>query len=65
MARGFSASESLKKAYQVLEFNVNKQSAVLSYNDIFFYLGMLFLLCIPFVLIIKKGKKVNLSEAAH
>ncbi len=65
MARGFSASESLKKAYQVLEFNVTKQSAVLSYNDIFFYLGMLFLLCIPFVLIIKKGKKVNLSEAAH
>ena len=65
MARGFSANESLKKAYQVLEFNVTKQSAVLSYIDIFFYLGMLFLLCIPFVLIVKKGKKVNLSEAAH
>ena len=65
MARGFSASESLNKAYQVLEFNVTKQSAVLSYIDVFFYLGMLFLLCIPFVLIIKKGKKVNLSEAAH
>ena len=54
MSRGFSINESLNKAYQILEYNVMKQSAVLTYIDIFNYLGLLFLFCIPFVLLIKK-----------
>jgi DHA2 family multidrug resistance protein len=38
----------------------------LTYMDIFMYLGVLFLLCIPFILMIKKGKnKIDLSEAMH
>ena len=66
MAKGFSANESLNKAYKVLDYNVTKQSAVLSYMDIFMYLGLLFLVCIPIILIMKKGKnKVNISDALH
>ena len=66
MSRGFSANDALNKAYQAIDYGVMKQSAVLSYMDIFMYLGILFLLCIPFVLIIKKGKnKINISEAMH
>jgi DHA2 family multidrug resistance protein len=42
------------------------QSSVLSFMDIFMYLGVLFLLCIPFILLIKKGKnKIDPSEAMH
>lgn len=66
MSKGFSANEALNKAYQAIDYGVMKQSAVLSYMDIFLYLGILFLLCIPFMLVIKKGKnKVDLSEAMH
>ena len=65
ISKGFSANEALGKAYQVIDFGVTKQSAVLSYMDVFIYLGILFLLCIPFVLLVKKGKKVDLSEAMH
>ncbi|RTY91824.1 DHA2 family efflux MFS transporter permease subunit [Flavobacterium sp. GT3R68] len=66
MSKGFSANESLNKAYQAIDYGVMKQSAVLSYMDIFMYLGILFLLCIPFMLVIKKGKnKVDRSEAMH
>lgn len=66
MSKGFSANEALNKAYQAIDYGVMKQSAVLSYMDIFMYLGILFLLCIPFMLVIKKGKnKVDLSEAMH
>ena len=54
MSKGYSFNESLNKAYKILEFNVMKQSAVLTYIDIFNYLGLLFLFCIPFVLLIKK-----------
>jgi DHA2 family multidrug resistance protein len=54
MSKGFSANESLNRAYQVMDYGVMKQSSVLTFIDIFYYLGILFLLCIPFVLLIKK-----------
>jgi DHA2 family multidrug resistance protein len=66
IAKGFSPEVALQKAYKVLDFDVTKQSTVLSYMDIFLYLGVLFLVCIPFILLIKKSKnKVDVSEAMH
>ena len=66
MAKGYSINESLKKAYEVLDFSVIKQSTVLAYMDIFLYLGLLFLCCIPFILLIKKGNnKINPADAMH
>ena len=66
MSKGFSPEIALRKAYKVLDFGITKQSTVLSYMDIFLYLGLLFLFCIPFILLVKKGKtKVDLSEAMH
>jgi DHA2 family multidrug resistance protein len=66
MSKGYSANEALAKAYKVIEYKVMTQSSVLSFMDIFMYLGILFLLCIPFILLIKKGKnKVNPADAMH
>ena len=66
MSKGFTADQALGKAYQALDYGVMKQAAVLSYMDVFMWLGILFLVCIPFVLVIKKGKrKVDISEAMH
>ena len=62
-AKGETFNEALKKAYQVLDFQVMKQSAILSYMDIFMFLAALFLICIPFVLFVKDGKtKVNPND---
>ncbi|MFH6999836.1 MDR family MFS transporter [Flavobacterium sp. FlaQc-57] len=66
MAKGYSADVALKKAYQALEYSVMKQSTVMAYMDIFMYLGIMFLLCIPIILFIKKGKnKINPADAMH
>ena len=66
MSKGFTANESLNKAYQVIDYSVMKQSAVLSYMDIFLYLGIMFLCCIPIILLIKKGKNtINPADAMH
>ncbi|MDO3693415.1 DHA2 family efflux MFS transporter permease subunit [Wenyingzhuangia sp. chi5] len=63
MSKGYAVNEALEKAYKVLEVSVMKQATVLSYMDIFLYLGVLFLLCIPFVLLIKKGAgKIDTSS---
>ena len=66
MSKGFSYDVALDKAHQVLDYTVTKQSTVLSYMDVFLYLGILFLVCIPITLLIKRGKnKVDLSDAMH
>jgi DHA2 family multidrug resistance protein len=66
MSKGFSSNEALKKAYQIMDYSVLKQSTVLSYMDIFLYLGILFLCCIPIVFLIKKGQnKINPADAMH
>ncbi|ALM48222.1 MFS transporter [Flavobacterium psychrophilum] len=66
MAKGFSASEALAKAYKAMEGAVMKQATVLSYMDVFMYLGILFLVCIPFILLVRQGKgKIDMSEAMH
>jgi DHA2 family multidrug resistance protein len=67
IAKGFDAGTSLKNAYQVLQFSIAKQAAVLSYMDVFLYIGILFLICIPFVLLVrgKKSGKVSITEALH
>ncbi|WP_353137069.1 DHA2 family efflux MFS transporter permease subunit [Pseudopedobacter sp.] len=57
IGKGFSPNEALSKAYQLLDGAVTKQATVLSYMDVFLYLGLLFLICVPFVLMIKQGKK--------
>ena len=67
MSKGIPADQALKTGYRALDYMVTKQASVLSYMDAFLYLGIMFLLCIPIVLMVKgnKGKKVNLAEAAH
>ncbi|GAB2830985.1 efflux MFS transporter permease [Ferruginibacter profundus] len=67
MAQGKSAADALKTAYAALDGRVSKQAAVLSYMDVFLYLGIAFLLCVPFIIMAKgtKKKKVDLSEAMH
>ncbi len=67
MAKGMTPDVALNAAYKALDYTVMKQASVLSYMDAFLGLGLMFLVCIPFVLMVKgsKGKKVDLSEAMH
>lgn len=67
ISKGMTPDMALNSAYKALEYTVMKQASVLSYMDAFLGLGVMFLICIPFVLMVKgnKGKKVDISEAMH
>jgi DHA2 family multidrug resistance protein len=67
MAKGIPSDIALKDAYKALDFNVTRQAAVLSYMDVFLYLGIMFLICVPFMLLVKgkRNQKVDLGEAMH
>jgi DHA2 family multidrug resistance protein len=67
MSKGMSAEVALKSAYTSIDHMVSKQASILSYMDVFLYLGILFLICIPFVVLVRGNikKKVDLAEAMH
>ncbi|HMC99801.1 MAG TPA: hypothetical protein VKH37_06605, partial [Ferruginibacter sp.] len=66
-ANGMPADIAVKTGYSLMDMRVLKQAAVLSYMDVFYYLGILFLICVPFVIMVRGNikKKVDLSEAMH
>ncbi|QEC69608.1 DHA2 family efflux MFS transporter permease subunit [Panacibacter ginsenosidivorans] len=66
-AKGMAPNVALKSAYTLMDGTVSVQATVLSYMDIFLYVGCMFLICVPFVLIfIKRSKaKVSMADAAH
>jgi DHA2 family multidrug resistance protein len=65
IAKGYTADQALAKGYKLMDLGVTKQAMILSYMDAFLYLGILFLICVPFVLIMlrkNKGADVDLSS---
>ena len=60
MQKGLPYNIALQDAYKALDYSVTRQAMVLSYMDVFLYIGLLFLICVPFVLM-AKGKKVKLD----
>lgn len=68
VAKGMTPDAAMNAAYKVLDLSVTKQATVLSYMDVFLYLGVAFLICIPFILFVRERKskeKIDLSEAMH
>ena len=65
--QGYDARSGAEGGYQALEWIIYKQASVLSYMDVFLYLGLLFLICVPVILLVKrkKGVKIDLAEAMH
>lgn len=68
MAHGMAPNVALQSSYKLLEGSVMQQATLLSYMDVFIDIGVMFLVCVPFVLIFVKGgkhQKIKLSEAMH
>ena len=68
ISKGLTPDVALKASYKLMDYSVTKQAAVLSYMDIFLYLGVMFLLCLPIVFFVKQKKnaaKLDLADAMH
>ena len=66
IAKGLPPNLAEARALHMLDLSVMRQTSVLSYMDIFLYLGVLFTLCVPVLLFIrnKKGQKFDPKAAA-
>ncbi len=57
MAKGMAPDLALQSAYKSLDYTLNNQAGVQSYMDVFLFIGVMFLICIPFVLVVKENKQ--------
>lgn len=61
---GYSPENATSASYQVLESILSKQQQIVTYNNVYLTVGLLFLICIPIVLLIrnphdKTGKAIK------
>jgi DHA2 family multidrug resistance protein len=66
-SRGTDSLTSRNMAYTMIDNAVTKQATLLSYMDVFIWVGVVFVICVPFVLLfVKKSKsQISLADAAH
>lgn len=67
IAKGQPSNIALSSAYKILDNSVGLQATIMSYMDVFLYIGLMFLICVPFVMFfVRKAKsKLSLADAAH
>jgi MFS transporter, DHA2 family, multidrug resistance protein len=66
IAHGSTVDYATQQANKMMDVLATRQASLLTYMDVFLYIGVFFLLCVPFVLILKPVKsKVDISQAAH
>lgn len=67
-SQGYDVQRARLAAYSLLEETVQRQSTLLSYMDVFLWVGTLFLACVPLVLIfVKRSERKSgaADMAAH
>ncbi|MEO6963074.1 MAG: DHA2 family efflux MFS transporter permease subunit [Puia sp.] len=65
MAKGMQPDLALKSAYKAIDFSVTTQANVQTYMDVFYYLGIIFIICIPFILFVKRSKQKVSTGGMH
>jgi len=64
MQHGMPPNQAKAAALQALDGSLMGQVSVLSYMDVFLYIGVMFLICVPFILMLKNAQaKVDLAGA--
>ncbi|MBK7640209.1 MAG: DHA2 family efflux MFS transporter permease subunit [Bacteroidetes bacterium] len=65
--KGASLDVARQQALKILDLQLSKQAAILSFHDIFMYMAIFFALCVPLSLFlrVKKGVTIDAGSAAH
>jgi DHA2 family multidrug resistance protein len=64
ITRGMAPNIAEASAYKALSGSMAKQAAVLSYMDIFLYLGIMFLIFVPVMFFVKQRKGAKVDKEA-
>jgi DHA2 family multidrug resistance protein len=65
MSKGFSHEQAQQMTYKAIDGTVMRQVLLLSYNDVYLFVGIFMLCCIPFLYLQKFKKNVALPVDSH
>ncbi|HWY98647.1 MAG TPA: MFS transporter, partial [Bacteroidia bacterium] len=65
MSKGFSHEQAQQMTYKAMDGTVMRQVLLLSYNDVYLFVGIFMLCCIPFLYLQKFKKNVPLPVDSH
>lgn len=67
ISKGANTIEAHRKALKVLDMNVNRQSSLMSFDDAYLLIGLVFLCSLPLLLLAskRKGKQVQVVLSDH
>jgi DHA2 family multidrug resistance protein len=57
VSQGYFKEDAQQMAYKVMDLSLFKQQAIVSYNNVFWTVGLTILICIPIILLVKNDKK--------
>lgn len=59
ISQGYFKEDAQQMAYKVMDLSLFKQQAIISYDNVFWTVGITILVCIPIILLIKNEKKYS------
>jgi DHA2 family multidrug resistance protein len=62
-SKGMPLNMAHQSALKLMDRMVNLQAVILSYMDVFLWVGVMFLVCVPFVIVLIKKSKNNIDMA--
>lgn len=66
MSKGMPSNTALGSAYKMLDNSITLQSTILSYMDVFLWIGIMFLICVPVILVfVRRSKNKVVPVDAH
>lgn len=54
-----------RQAYQAMEFAVYKQTTLLSYMDVYVFIALFMLICVPLLFLTRRKKDAAIVEDSH
>ena len=57
MSQGYFKEDAQQMAYKLMDMSLFKQQAIISYDNIFWLVGLTILICIPLILLVRDSKK--------
>jgi DHA2 family multidrug resistance protein len=64
-SKGYDSLSAVHNAYAMISGSVSQQATFLTYKDLFIYLGLFFLVMIPFLVMFRNKKKEKTPEDEH
>lgn len=57
ISQGYFKEDAQQMAYKLMDMSLFKQQAIISYDNVFWMVGLTILVCIPIILLVKNDKK--------